>query len=250
MQHFSDTASTQWGMWVHTFDKLLPAEKLFDAHPEYYSFYGSKRQPAQLCLSNSEVYKLLVNNLREEMKKKPTAKFWSVSQNDNYGYCQCEQCKAIDSIEGSPAGSVIRFVNKVAAEFPDKVISTLAYQYSRSAPKITKPAKNVNIMFCSIECNRSKSIADDSTAASFRKDLEDWSRLTKNILVWDYVVQFANYISPFPNLKTLQPNLQYFSKHGVRNMFEQGSSSNWSDFGELKAYFYQHCYGILLLIQI
>ncbi|MEO8146797.1 MAG: DUF4838 domain-containing protein [Bacteroidia bacterium] len=236
MQHSLDTVSSQWGMWVHTANKLVPSEKYFDSHPEYYSYYGGKRQPTQLCWSNIEVYDTLVKNLRAEMKKKPNAKYWSVSQNDNYGYCTCDKCRAIDSVESSPSGSLIRFVNKVAAEFPGKIISTLAYQYSRSAPKITKPAKNVNIMFCSIECNRSRPIAEDSSSASFRKDFEDWSKLTHNILVWDYVVQFANYVSPFPNFKVLQPNLQYFSNHGVRDMFEQGSSSNWSDFGEMKAY--------------
>ena len=241
MQHFKDTVHTQWGMWVHTFDKLVPASKYFDTHPEYYSYYGGKRQPAQLCLSNPDVYTTLVNNLRTEMKLKPGAKYWSVSQNDNYGYCQCNRCSMIDSAEGSASGSVIRFVNKVANEFPDKVISTLAYQYTRSAPKITKPAKNVNIMFCSIECNRSMPIAIDSTSASFRKDLEAWGKLTHNILVWDYVVQFSNYVSPFPNLHVLQPNLQYFKSQGVNDMFEQGSSSNWSDFGELKAYLLAAC---------
>src|SRR6185436_607731 len=175
-------------------------------------------------------------NLREEIRKKPFAKYWSVSQNDNYGYCQCDKCSAIDSIEGSHSGSIIRFVNKVAAEFPDKIISTLAYQYSRSAPKLTKPAANVNIMFCSIECDRSKPIAADTSEGSFAKDFSGWSRLTNNILIWDYVVQFANYISPFPDFKTLQPNIKFFSEHGVRDIFEQGSSVNWSDFGEMKAY--------------
>ena len=236
MRHFPNDSSSQWGMWVHTFNKLVPEEKYFDSHPEYFSFYGGKRQPAQLCLGNNEVFEILVKNLATEMQKKPNAKYWSVSQNDNYGYCQCEKCSAIDSIEGSHSGSIIRFVNKVAAMFPDKIISTLAYQYSRSATKITKPSNNVNIMFCSIECDRSKPIAADKSAGSFAYDFENWSSLTTNILIWDYVVQFSNYVSPFPNFNVLQSNIQFFHANGVRDIFEQGSSGNWSDFGEMKAY--------------
>ncbi len=117
---------------------------------------------------------------------------------------------------------MIAFVNRVAGEFPDKVISTLAYQYTRSAPKNIKPAPNVNIMLCSIECNRSKPIATDPSSASFRKDVEDWGRLTDNIIMWDYVVQFRNLVSPFPNLRVLQPNIQYFAKNNIRMMFQQG----------------------------
>nr|MBK9652488.1 DUF4838 domain-containing protein [Bacteroidota bacterium] len=236
MRHFPNDSSSQWGMWVHTFNKLVPEEKYFDSHPEYFSFYGGKRQPAQLCLSNNEVFEILVKNLETEMQIKPNAKYWSVSQNDNYGFCQCEKCSAIDSVEGCHSGSIIRFVNKVAAMFPDKIISTLAYQYSRSATKITKPSNNVNIMFCSIECDRSKPIASDKSAGSFAYDFENWSSLTTNILIWDYVVQFSNYVSPFPNLNVLQSNIQFFHSNGVRDIFEQGSSGNWSDFGEMKAY--------------
>ena len=131
------------------------------------------------------------------IKANPKAKYWSVSSNDNFGYCQCPACAAIDSLEGSPTGSVIRFVNQVAERFPDKIISTLAYQYSRAAPKVTKPRENVNIMFCNIECNRSQPIATDPSSASFRRDMEDWAALTDNILVWDYVIQFKKYaVSP------------------------------------------------------
>ena len=79
-----------------------------------------------------------------------------MSQNDNTSYCQCDACKKVIAEEGSPSGPIIRFVNEVAKRFPDKIISTLAYQYSRQAPKITKPADNVQIMLCTIELNRCK----------------------------------------------------------------------------------------------
>ncbi len=111
--------------------------------------------------------------------------------------------------------------------FPDKIISTLAYQYTRSAPKKVKPLPNVNIMLCSIECNRSMPIAKDPSSASFVKDIKDWTKLTGNILIWDYVVQFRNYISPFPNLRVLQPNLAFFADNGCRLMFQQGSGAGF-----------------------
>ena len=131
----------------------------------------------------------------------PEAKYWSVSQNDTYKACECDECKNLYKQYGGYSGAMIWFVNQVAEKFPDKIISTLAYQYTRSAPLNIKPADNVNIMFCSIECNRSRSLATDSLSASFRKDAEDWCNLTDNIFMWDYVVQFRNMVSPFPNLQ-------------------------------------------------
>lgn len=226
-----------WGhLWVHTFDDLVPAEKYFDKHPEYFSELNGKRIPGgQLCLSNPEVLEVLIQNLDSVMQSKPEARFWSVSQNDNYLACQCEECKAMDAKFGGPSGTMIYFVNQVAQKYPDKIISTLAYQYTRSAPRI-KPEENVNIMLCSIECDRSKPISKEKGENTFAKDLKEWGKLTDNILIWDYVVQFRNLLSPFPNFHVLQPNLKFFADNNAFMMFQQGAGGNVAEFHELRTY--------------
>lgn len=227
----------EWGLFVHTFKTLVPPEKYFATHPEYFTEQNGGRIPdAQLCLTNPDVFKIVVAELRERMKAKPEARTWSVSQNDAFCPCRCPACLAMDAKYGGPSGTILEFVNRVAREFPDKIISTLAYQYSRQAPAGIKPGPNVNVMLCTIECNRSRSIETDPANASFVKDIRDWSRLTDNIFLWDYVVQFRNYLDPFPNLRVLQPNLRFFRANGIRLMFEQGSSATRSEFHELRTY--------------
>ncbi|MBW6460409.1 MAG: DUF4838 domain-containing protein [Bacteroidales bacterium] len=229
--------SEQWGMWVHTFRRLVPATEYFRSTPTYFAEINGRRVPnGQLCLTHPEVFSVLTENLRKNMDKKPRAQYWSVSQNDNFLACQCTGCQEAADRLGGQSGIMIDFINRVAAEFPDKVISTLAYQYTRRAPSKVKPLPNVNIMLCSIECNRSQPIAFDPSSASFVKDVKDWTHLTDNILIWDYVVQFRNYISPFPNMRVLQPNLEFFAKNNCRMMFQQGSGPVWSEFSELRSY--------------
>lgn len=236
--HKLDTHSDgSWGMWVHTFDDLVPAGKYFDEHPEYFSeINGLRVRDGQLCLSNPAVFDLAVENLRKKINARPEALYWSVSQNDNFLACQCSSCDSIAKKFGGQSGLMIWFVNRVAEQFPDKIISTLAYQYTRQAPKHIRPLPNVNIMLCSIECNRSKPISHDPSSAGFVKDVKEWTHLTDNILMWDYVVQFRNYISPFPNLRVLQPNLEFFADKGCKLMFQQGSGSSLSEFTDLRAY--------------
>ena len=231
------------GMYVHTFQKLIPPAKYFSTHPEWFSEIGGRRvRDGQLCLSNPEVLDTLCANLAMMMAQYPDAQIWSVSNNDNYNVCQCPHCRHMDSLYGGPSGTLIHFINQVARRFPDKTISTLAYQFTRRAPQpvnghVEKPDSNVSIMFCSIECGRQEAIATAPTEASFRKDMEDWAALTDNIYVWDYVVQFRNMWDPFPNLHVLQPNLKYFHDHGVRLMFEQGTgANNMTSWMELREY--------------
>jgi hypothetical protein len=224
------------GYFVHTFNRLLPWTEYFAAHPEYYAFMNGKRIIDQLCLSNQEVFELVVDKLKTEMALQPEKKVWSVSQDDNFSYCQCDDCSKVIEEEKSPAGPIIRFVNRVAEQFPDKVISTLAYQYSRPAPVKTRPRENVQIMLCTIELNRSLPIATDPTSASFLKDMEDWGKITNHIYLWDYTVNFNHHISPFPNLHTLQPNIQLFVANNVQEHFQQSNTGTAHEFSELKSW--------------
>ncbi|MCB0664885.1 MAG: DUF4838 domain-containing protein [Saprospiraceae bacterium] len=236
LDHNAEGERTDWGMWVHTFNALVPPEIYYETHPEYFAEVEGARQPTQLCLSNPEVLEITIQSLRKMIARNPEATYWSVSQNDNRQYCTCTRCSALDKEEGSPSGSIIRFVNQVAVEFPDKIISTLAYEYGRKAPKNLKPAPNVNIMLCSIEVNRDQPISTDPTCADFREDVIAWGKISHDIIVWDYVIQFNNLISPFPNLHILQPNIQFFADHGVNALFEQGNREVGGEFAELRAY--------------
>ena len=236
LDHDETGDRTDWGMWVHTFNSLVPPETYYEEHPEYFAMVKGQRIPTQLCLSNPAVLEITIQNLRKKIARKPEARYWSVSQNDNREFCTCDACKAIDEREGSPSGSIVNFVNQVADQFPDKMISTLAYEYGRRAPKTIIPRDNVNIMLCSIEISRDKPITQDPTSADFARDVEAWGKIAKDIIVWDYVIQFNHLVSPFPNLHVIQPNLQFFVENGVSAMFEQGNREVGGEFAELRAY--------------
>lgn len=224
-----------WGLWCHSLFTLVPPDVYYKAHPEYFSLVNGKRvNEKQLCLSNCEVFELAVSRLRGLMAAN-NARYWSVSQMDTAGACECPACRAIDEREGTPMGSMLEFVNRTAESFPQKVISTLAYQYTRKPPQDLRPRENVLINLCSIECNRAVPIADDADG-SFREDIAQWAAICGNLFVWDYVVQFSNLVSPFPNLHVLQPDMQYFAKNNVRGVFSQGNRELGGEFCELRGY--------------
>ena len=92
------------GYYVHTFQRLVPWQTWFAAHPEYFALMNGKRVIDQPCLSRPEVFDIAVAKLREEMAAQPEKEIWSVSQNDNFSYCQCPECLKVIEEEGSPAG--------------------------------------------------------------------------------------------------------------------------------------------------
>lgn len=225
-----------WGLFVHTFNELVPPDRYGKAHPEYFSLINGTRLPGtQLCLSNREVLAVLIANLKEKIAAKPAATYWSVSQNDNDQYCRCEACSQLNTKYGGvPSGSILYFVNDVAKAFPGKVISTLAYWYSRTAPSNLQAERNVNIMLCNIESRRQAPVFE--TDPAFSNDLIAWGKLSGNILIWDYNIQFANLVSPFPNLHTIKPNIQFYQEHRVNSLFMQANGQGGGEMAGLRAY--------------
>lgn len=234
--------------FVHTFERLIPAEEFFESHPEYFSMIDGERTAkhlySQLCLSNPEVLSLVVERVKGWLRENPRAEIVSVSQNDSFvigSYCTCPACAAVDAEEGSPAGSLIRFVNAVAEaiepEFPNVAVDTLAYQYSTTPPKLTKPRHNVMVRMCTGGCS-SHTIDACERNGGTKACIEGWAKICDRLYIWDYTTDFAQYLNPFPNLRTLQANAAFFAAHSVKGVFEQGNyqEGKSGEFGELRAY--------------
>jgi len=232
--------------WCHTFYQWLPPNKHFADHPEWFSLINGKRSAdgAQLCLTNEQMRKEMLRVVLRKIEDNPTAGIISVSQNDWHGPCQCEKCRAVVKEEGSESGPLIRFVNALAEDIekvhPEVLVETLAYQYTRSAPLLVKPRKNVVVRLCTIECSFTQPLDSDANAA-FRDDIRKWRAIAPNLYVWDYVTNFANYIYPQPNMRVLAPNLRFFADNNVIGVFEQGDcATSVGDFVRLRAWLLAH----------
>ncbi len=250
--HFDRIAPEQGGHysilgWCHTFYQLLPPAKYFQEHPEWYSEIGGKRvsEGAQLCLTNPVMREELVKNALEWIRRDPGAGIISIAQNDCAGNCQCPACAALEKEEGAPSGLLLRFVNSVAEriqkEFPDVLVETLAYQYTRKAPIVTRPRENVIVRLCSIECTFPEPLATGAANADFKRDIETWSSISGQLYIWDYVTNFAQYLLPHPNLQVLAPNIRCFVANKAVGLFEQGDAgSSCGEFVELRAWLLAH----------
>jgi len=241
--------------FVHTFKVYLPHAEWYPTHPEYYALVDGKRmdaEDAQLCLTNPDVLALIIERLRANIRTHPDATIFSLSQNDAMHPCTCPSCAAIDEEEGSHSGSLLRFVNAcadaVAEEYPHVLIDTLAYLYTRKAPNKTRPAPNVCVRLCSIECCYAHPISECRDVGlafagtvpgqtSFKEDLEAWSAICDRLFIWDYTTNYRHYLAPMPNLRVLGRNMRFFAKNHVTGVFEQGNGESVSgEFGELRAW--------------
>lgn len=248
----------QYALGAHSFEVLIPPAKYFKSHPEYYALFNGKRDAGahtvwQPCLTNPDVLKTVAQNVRKVLLDNPDKKIISISQNDNINHCQCENCLKSDAEEGSPAGTLIKFVNKIAEmlepEFPDVTFDILAYHYTRPASKKTQTRHNVCVRLCASKtcfahsyekCNDRTCAVErpDGSKTVFLEDLIEWSRVCNRLYVWDYTSNFPLYLMPFPNWRVLKPNLQTMAKYNVKGVFEEANRAvnGGADFNELRTY--------------
>ena len=195
--------------------------------------YEGKRRPESLCMTNENVLNLIFKKIDNILTETPDAKFYSVSQNDDVIYCECEQCHKMNANFGGPQGSLYHFLNKIAKRFPQTKFTTLAYLHTYNPPVAFKIEPNVYTIFSPIAVNRGTFLKDNTT---FTATLENWSKANPNLYLWDYTVQFSNYLSPFPNIHTFSENYKLFKEKNVKGIFVQGYADVPGDFSELRQY--------------
>jgi len=216
--------------FVHSFYRLVPPEKYFAEHPEYFSLIDGKRrvERGQLCLTNPDVLRIAVEAVERWIAEHPEATIFSVSQNDWEGWCECDRCRRAEEEEGGAhSGPVLRFVNALAEQIgrkhPDKLIDTLAYWYTEAPPLRVRPRPNVRIRLCPIGICTAHPFASCPRSAYFYRNLQAWAKITNQLYIWHYNTNFTHYLLPFPDFDELAADIAHYRKLGVKGLFMQGA---------------------------
>jgi len=254
------TGMTFWGS-AHTFRRLVPPEKYFDEHPEYFALVGGERLHVegshrnQLCTSNPEVIRLVVERMREVLDAEPGIDVISLFPNDGLGFCECEQCRQLDEAgwldiatvnrggKRSPegAGALSRrltiFYTAVARELlkshPERIVKTGIYSRYLAPPKDTTLAGAPNMMgqLCHGWCHN-HAITDPrcEVNARFKEGLDRWRRIYPRVCLYEYYWKVAANELPFPILHSMRRDIPYLHSIGVYGLYAQ-YAYNWGTIG-------------------
>jgi hypothetical protein len=234
--HKLDWHINDFAVWGHTFYKLLSSKEYFKTNPTLFAYYEGKRNSESLCMTNDTVVTIITKKMAEIIAQNPNADFFSVSQNDDVVYCECDKCKVLNDKHGGPQGSLYYFLNRIAVQFPKTKITTLAYLHTYRAPENLKIEPNIYTLFCPIQMDRGKAIVESPNNKTFLEILNKWSTTAEHLYLWDYTVEFTNYLSPFPNFQTFSKNYKLYEQNKVKGLFVQGYADVPGDLYELRQY--------------
>jgi hypothetical protein len=229
------------GLFVHTHHALVPPDKYFKDHPEYFQVNSAgKRVPVQLCTTNPEVRKIATAAVLDVLKKNPHAEIVSVSKVDVQDVCHCPECTKLRSAEGSDMANQLLLVNEVAAavekQFPRVTVDTLAYLETLPVPRTARPRRNVAVRLCNDTVGawgRPFTPAERCPVADL---IRTWAAAHDRIYVWDYTVNFSHYLVPMPNLDVIAANIRFWVKNKAEGVMLEGGYEGPAERDELKSW--------------
>ena len=204
------------------------------------------------CLTDENIYQTVLKNVRLELEKNPNAQYVNVSQTDGTTHgCQCKNCKAVETEEGSPSGPWIRFVNRIAndikEDYPNVMVETLAYTFTEKPPKVTKPAEDVIVCLCTSSCCFVHAIDDPDCPRNktFAGYVKGWSEICDHLKIWTYSGNFqatdnGDKNGFAPNFRVIRQSVKFFIDHNVESVYVEGQQHPADRvstvMGELRAY--------------
>ncbi|MCC6694327.1 MAG: DUF4838 domain-containing protein [Candidatus Hydrogenedentes bacterium] len=225
---------------AHSYFNYVSPEEFYDTHPEYFAEVGGKRLrfETQLCLSNPDVLEIATERMLQSMKDRPEYRQYNFSQMDYYNYCECPRCTEINERYGTTGGTQFWFVNQLAERtskvYPDKLVGTLAYTFTEEPPKGLDMHPNVAVWLCHMfpSCD-SHPIATCPLNADYKRRAQAWAKQCSHLYIWHYIVDFAHYFNPFPNLRAMAADMRFYRDIGVEGLYLQamghgGGGGEWS----------------------
>ena len=243
------------GRPTHSFDALVPMDKYFDEHPEYFSLIEGQRRReykgiiTQLCLTNPEVREVALNTLRSWLEpakeRSPYSKYIvSVTVNDSANFCQCNPCVSVNREEGvKEGGTLMRFVNTIAGTLDEEYgnVSVETMVYFTQLPKKTKAASNVLVQAV-YDPDWRFALDDPNSEANTEalKFFQETRAAIGNGYLYNWIklglYNSASTLDPRPNLRHIGRNIRIMTKYGVKGYFVQTVQSQGVEMQDLRYY--------------
>jgi len=245
---------------AHTFRTFVPPGEHFAEHPEWFALVGGLRKlyegvhGNQLCTSNPEVIAATVAAMCRTLDDDPDIDIISLFPNDGLGFCECEQCRALDegtmySVADIASGwqgldwerhrTLSRRMTvfydecarRLAQSHPDRWVKTGIYSAYLLAPLEGGMAVPDNCIgqLCHGWChNHAITDPDCEINRDFRAALEGWARVYPQLCLYEYYYKVAALQLPFPIIHAMREDIPFLRDQGLFGIYTQYASNWWT----------------------
>lgn len=244
----------RWQWSFHTHFRLIPPERYYDEHPEWFALLGGKRrrpvpgrQGQQLCTSNPELIEEMARRVIAAFDADPALDVLALAPQDGGGFCQCDACTALDETRPADEAWHARYSRRLAAfnnaiarrvarRHPDKLIKVGAYAMYLRVPLDPgyRPEPNLAVQVChTYSCNSHPIASEDCPGNTkyFRRELEHWADIADHLFIYEYYNKGAWGGLPYHQVHLIRDDVPYYHALGAEGFYTQPAGRRWAACG-------------------
>jgi len=132
---------------------------------------------------------------------------------------------------------MIDVANRVRKTLPDARLAFNAYHWSFSPPTEMKVPDHILVFPMTIHVDYRFPLYEGNNL-QLGRDIEAWSKIAKNVLVWDHIVNFSGYLQPTPNIYPIGKSIRWLAGlPTVKGYFAEGSwNTRSAEFAALRVW--------------
>ncbi len=221
-----------------TLARYLHPDEYFEDHPEWYAMNkagerhrGGRVSHTMLCLSNEAMFEEFKRNVQRRVDDGATQ--IGISPPDGMPYCYCDDCLAqslnfeyphYGRLRRMQSEEYFRFVSRIAREFPDVWVGTMAYSIREMPPQGVELPDNITVTQATITDDvlhpiDTKLWRRSNTLEIFKTYLD----MTPHLIIYDYNPGFLlGKFVPERDVANMAVNAPIFRDLGIKGMNREG----------------------------
>ena len=193
--------------------------------------------------SPTELIDEMARRIVKTFDDNPSVDILSLAPQDGGGFCQCEDCMALDEKRPPEEAWHARYsrrlavfnnevARRVARKHPDKLIKVGAYAMYLRVPLDAdyRPEPNLAVQVCHTYSCNSHPIASETcpgNAKYFRKELEHWAKITGHLFIYEYYNKGAWGGLPYYQVHLIRDDIPYYQSLGAEGFYTQPAGARW-----------------------
>ncbi|PTY03432.1 hypothetical protein DB346_05995 [Verrucomicrobia bacterium LW23] len=218
------------------FWELIPKKVHGAKHPEWYT-------GGQVAMMNKAMRAEMAKEVIRRLKAHPDYRsIWFNIWQMDWGWDMDAESAAFAKKHGGHASAprldmMIDIANQVRAVLPDARLAFNAYSWGFTPPEGMTVPDYILVFPMTIHVDYSTPL-DQGRNEKLGQDITGWTKIARNVLVWDHITNWAGFLQPTPNIYPIGESIQWLSGNpGVHGYFVEGNwNSPGGEFSSLRAW--------------
>ena len=222
----------------HGYPNFLPADRYFDAHPEWFGMLKGERSRAPnlvFSTANDAAVREFIANLTGYLKAHPEVDIFDCWPPDGARWSEAPEDVALGNPTERHMLLLSRVARALAPEFPQLKLQFIAYSNYLTPPEVNHPPANLVMDFCPIDRSFESPLFEEKTETNkkYFEALKGWTNgiiAPQSVTLYSYITKYAWRSLPILIPHMIAAESQRYREMGLGGWATYSEPAGWATF--------------------